>query len=183
MAGARDHTELIVWQLANELCLRVFALTACGGWARDFKLRSQTDDAASSVRRNIGEGFGRRSHPEFARFLEISRSSLNELPDCLLEAEQKGYATTAQLAEPRNLIKRSTVANARFTRYLLNTPTPRPPGPNPKRPPVRRGVDTTDESQDAIIPSRSQAPPSERSRDSAERATPLASTMLEITAP
>jgi four helix bundle protein len=126
MAGARDHTELIVWQLANELCVQVFLLTARDAWARDFKLRSQTDDAASSVRRNISEGFGRRSHVEFARFLEISRSSLNELRDCLLEAEQKGHATADQLGPPRNLIKRITVANARLTRYLRNTPTPPP---------------------------------------------------------
>jgi four helix bundle protein len=130
VAGARDHTELIVWQLANELYLRTFPLTARGAWARDFKLRSQTDDAASSARRNISEGFGRRSHVEFARFLEISRASLNELRDCLLEAEQKGYVTAEQLAAARNLIKRITVANARLTRYLLNTPTPRPPGPH-----------------------------------------------------
>jgi four helix bundle protein len=124
VAGARDHSELIVWQLANELCLQTFPLTARDAWARDFKLRSQTDDAASSVRRNISEGFGRRSHTEFARFLEISRSSLNELRDCLLEAEQKGYATAAELASQRNLIKRITVANSRLSRYLRNTPSP-----------------------------------------------------------
>jgi four helix bundle protein len=123
MAGARDHSELIVWQLANELCVQTFPLTARGAWSRDLKLRSQTDDAVSSVRRNISEGFGRRSHAEFARFLEISRSSLNELRDCFLEAEQKGYVTGDQLAAHRNLIKRITVANARLSRYLRNTPT------------------------------------------------------------
>jgi four helix bundle protein len=115
---------LICWQLANELCLLTFPLTARHPFARDFKLRSQTDDAASSARRNIAEGFGRRSHIEFARFLEISQSSLNELRDCLLEAEQKGYAEGAELARARNLIKRTSVASARLRRYLLKTPPP-----------------------------------------------------------
>jgi four helix bundle protein len=118
MAGARDHTELVCWQLANELCLVTFALTERPPWSRDFRLRSQTDDAASSVRRNIAEGFGRRSHREFARFLEISLSSLNEYRDCLLEAEQKHYATSEQLATARSLIKRTSVASARLRRYL-----------------------------------------------------------------
>jgi four helix bundle protein len=127
MAGARDHTELICWQLANELCRVTFELTAHGPWARDFKLRSQTDDSAASVRRNIAEGFGRRSHVEFARFLEISLSSLNEYRDCLLAAEQKRHATAEQLAHPRNLAKRTSIASARLRRYLLKTNYPRPP--------------------------------------------------------
>ena len=133
MAGAQHHTELIVWQLANELCLEVFPLTAMDAWASDYKFRSQTDDAVSSVRRNIAEGFGRRSHREFARFLEISKSSLNEVHDCLLEAEQKGYVTRSQLTHAWNLIKRITVANARVRRYLLSTPTPQEFGGTDRR--------------------------------------------------
>ena len=46
-------------------------------------LKSQIEGAVNSVCRNIAEGFGCGTHAEFARFLGISRRSLNELQDAL----------------------------------------------------------------------------------------------------
>jgi len=84
MAGATRHEELIAWQLADRIRVHVLDLTTHAGFAKDLKLRSQTDDAANSVCRNIAEGFSCK-HIEFARFLKISRRSLNELRDSLRE--------------------------------------------------------------------------------------------------
>lgn len=84
MAGATRHEELIAWQLADRSRVHVLDLTTHAGFAKDLKLRSQTDDAANSVCRNIAEGFSCK-HIEFARFLKISRRSLNELRDSLRE--------------------------------------------------------------------------------------------------
>ena len=57
VAGAQHSTDLIVWKLADEMRVGVFALTRRPAFGRDFKLRSQTDDAIDSVCRNIAEGF------------------------------------------------------------------------------------------------------------------------------
>ena len=81
MAGARHFTELIVWQLADELRRATLALTDRPAFRRDLKLHSQTEDAVNSACRNMAEGFGCETHREFARFLRIARRSLNELQD------------------------------------------------------------------------------------------------------
>jgi four helix bundle protein len=78
MRGARHFEELIVWQLSDQLRAETFKLTSRPAFARDLKLHSQTEDAVNSVCRNISEGFG-GSHAEFARYLRISRRSLNEV--------------------------------------------------------------------------------------------------------
>ena len=76
--------------IADALRIETFRLTRRPPFARDFKHQAQTEDAIDSVCRNIAEGFGCGSHAEFARFLEISRRSLNELLDCLRSAQLKG---------------------------------------------------------------------------------------------
>ena len=122
MAGARHHTDLIVWKLADEMRVEVFKLTRRPAFVRDFKLRSQTDDAMDSVCRNIAEGFGCRSHLEFARFLEFSRRSLNEVIDCLRSAQLKGYVTQADVDPIHKLAARFYPAISRLMAYLRRTP-------------------------------------------------------------
>jgi four helix bundle protein len=95
MRGAKRYEDLIVWQLADQVRVLVFTLTRCERFARDIKLHAQTEDAVNSMCRNIAEGFGCR-HKEFARFLEISRRSLNELRDSFRAAQLKGYVTARE---------------------------------------------------------------------------------------
>ena len=89
MPPVRHFSQLIVWRLAEEIRIKVFELTAKPSFAADFKAKSQCEDAASSVCRNIAEGFGCETHAEFARFVEISRRSLNEVHDVLHGAQLK----------------------------------------------------------------------------------------------
>ena len=129
MAGAKHFKELIAWQLADQLRVEIFKFTSRPAFTRELKLRSQTEDAANSVCRNIGEGFG-GSHAEFARFLRISRRSMNELQDAFRSAELKNYVTDADLAAARQLMRRLYPAISRLIAYLDSTPDP----PRPKRP-------------------------------------------------
>ena len=122
MAGARHFTELVIWQLANELRERVFALSKRRPFAADFKLRAQIDDAADSVCRNIAEGFANKSDKEFARFVRIGRRSINEIQDCFLSALLKGYVSNGDLIAARRLMRRLYPAIASF----LRTPDPDP---------------------------------------------------------
>jgi four helix bundle protein len=122
MRGARHFTELIVWTLADAIRVEVFTLTERPAFRRDLKAKSQLDDAANSVCRNIAEGFGCDTHGEFARFLEIARRSLNEIQDCLLSARLQRWVTEEDCRPIRALLKRIFPALSRFIAYLRRTP-------------------------------------------------------------
>jgi four helix bundle protein len=126
MAPARHYTELIVWQLAEEIRIEVFKLTPKPGFATDFKAKDQAEDSINSTCRNIAEGFGCETHAEFARFLEISRRSLNELHDVLHGALLQKYVSASELAPIRQLSRRIYPAFGRFIAYLKRTPDYRP---------------------------------------------------------
>jgi four helix bundle protein len=122
----RTNSQLTVWRLADELRVELFKLTRRQPFNRDFKHRAQAEDAIDSVCRNIAEGFGCESHAEFARFLEISRRSLNELLDSLRSAQLKEYVTPAEADAIHALSRRLYPAMGRFIAYLKRTPnTPR----------------------------------------------------------
>ena len=123
MAGARRHEELIAWQLADQIRIYVLNLTKRGGFSKDLRLRAQTEDAANSVCRNIAEGFSCK-HVEFARFLKISRRSLNELRDAFRGAELKKYVTASDYAPVETLSRRLYRAFSRLIAYLESTPDP-----------------------------------------------------------
>src|SRR6185312_13538115 len=71
----RGYMKLDAWQRGMDLFTMAFRLTAR---VSDLKLRSQFRDAAQSVSANIGEGYGRRSLPEYLQFLYIAKGSLAE---------------------------------------------------------------------------------------------------------
>jgi four helix bundle protein len=89
MRGARSHRELIVWQLAAALQVETLKLTSQPRWAKDVDLRRETEKTASQVIRNIPEGFRRRSHPDFAKFLQYSYSSIGELRALFDESQKR----------------------------------------------------------------------------------------------
>lgn len=115
---ARHFTELIIWQLGDQIRQQVFAVTQTRQFAADLKLRSQLDDAADSVCRNIAEGFACKSDKEFARFVRIGRRSLNEVQDCFRSALLKRYVTNSDLAPARKLMRRLYPALSSFLRKL-----------------------------------------------------------------
>jgi len=57
MTGAKNHKELIVWQVADELRMKVYQLTAGRPASRDFKFCDQLRDAVGGIPSNIAEGF------------------------------------------------------------------------------------------------------------------------------
>ena len=132
--GAHHFTDLIVWQLADQLRIETLRFTSRPAFQRDLKLCGQTEDAINSVCRNIAEGFGCVSHAEFARFLEIARRSFNELQDCLRGAMLKGYVAQDELGTVRMLIKRLAPALSRLIADLRR----RPDKPRRRPPPAAR---------------------------------------------
>ena len=119
---ARQFTDLVAWQLADELRRLIIEIVAHPRVARDFKYCDQCKDAARSAASNIAEGFGRFRHREFARFLRIAMGSLQEVADLLIDGHARGYVSDSQLADGRRLAIRAKSACARLAQYLLATP-------------------------------------------------------------
>ena len=93
----RHYRDLLVWQKALTWVELVY--TATRAWPSDerFGLISQVRRACVSVPSNIAEGCGRRSTPEFLRFLSIARGSLAEVETQLIIAQRLTYLDEAAL--------------------------------------------------------------------------------------
>ncbi len=122
---SRSHKELRAWQRADRIRRRILALCARPTVKRDFAFCDQADRASASACRNIAEGFARYRHNDFARFVEIARSSLAELLDSLDEASIKGYIDATEHRDLERAIKAAMVSTNALRRYLHNTPTPK----------------------------------------------------------
>ena len=121
---ARHFRELTCWQLARSLKQEVNKILKKRVFERNLRSRENLSDAASSARRNIAEGFGRRGHKEFARFLNISLSSLKEVEDGLIECVDNEWVTETEIAEALTLCKRATVATTRLRNSIKDKPDP-----------------------------------------------------------
>ena len=106
------------WQLACELKVALYRFVEAPQVKRDFRFCSQVRDAAASAPRNIAEGFGRRTHADFAHFLDVARASLGEYQNHLHDAVDRGYLTTAEFQTMNTLAERACGAVAGLQRHL-----------------------------------------------------------------
>lgn len=75
----KTYTELFIWQKSMELVTIIYQDTQGFPKEEVYGLTSQIRRSAVSIPSNIAEGFGRKSNPDFIRFLKISMGSLFEL--------------------------------------------------------------------------------------------------------
>lgn len=104
--GRRASGRLLVWQLADQLRTEVFKVTARDAFDADHKLRTQTDDAVDAICRNIAEALGTDRDRDFARFVRLARSSVNDVQDALRRAQMKKMAADADVRHVRELLSR-----------------------------------------------------------------------------
>lgn len=76
------------------------------------------DERAESAQRNIAEGFGRYSPPQFANFLDFSRASALETKALLKKGLSVGYWTQDEFRRLDTLANRGLQTVARLQRYL-----------------------------------------------------------------
>ena len=96
MASRRSHRDLITWQKALDLAVRVHDETSRFPRFELFGLAAQMRRAAVSVVSNVAEGTARRTTREFVAFLHFSRGSLAELETQMLLAARIGYLSAQQ---------------------------------------------------------------------------------------
>ncbi|PYR57773.1 MAG: hypothetical protein DMF85_12690 [Acidobacteria bacterium] len=104
------HTDLICWQLSDELRRLIIEQTADRtAAARDERFRSNLRDAIASACRNP--------------YFNTARASLGETKDGITDGTERQYFGAEVAARMRALCRRATVANLRFLKSL-NRPDP-----------------------------------------------------------
>ena len=92
----QDYHNLLVWKRALGFVKLVYRLTKLFPKDEMYGMVSQLRRAAVSVLANIAEGRGKSSDKDFARFLYISKGSLNEC-QCYFElAKELEYINEEQ---------------------------------------------------------------------------------------
>ena len=71
--------DLIAWQKARHLTLRIYQISRKGEFGRDYRLSGQIQGAAVSIMSNIAEGFERGGLGEFHQFLSTAKASCAEV--------------------------------------------------------------------------------------------------------
>ena len=98
MSGVKCFQELKVWQKARILTADAYRVTRSGNFAFDPALRNQVRRACVSVMANIAEGFGRYSHGDFRRFINMARGSISEVQSHFYVAMDQGYLSASDHA-------------------------------------------------------------------------------------
>jgi four helix bundle protein len=115
--GAKTYRELVVFQRAAEL-RRVLALLSTPAAREDRRFSDQLRDAVRSPPRNIAEGFGRYNPAEFAQFMDIAISSLDEVDTHLRDGVESGLFSPESAAEAIRLCASCRWMAVRLRTYL-----------------------------------------------------------------
>jgi len=91
MKGQRNYRNIVAWQRAHEVTLRMNELTRTFPREETYGLSSQIRRASFSVAANIAEGSGRETDKDFLRFFYISLGSLKEVDYATLLAYDLKY--------------------------------------------------------------------------------------------
>lgn len=99
-----SYKELIVWQKSIQLVKEVYKLTGSFPKSELFGITSQIRRAVVSIPSNIAEGYGRRSHKEYAQFYSIAYGSALEVETQLIIALKLKFALEEKFKESENLL-------------------------------------------------------------------------------
>jgi len=108
----RHFKDLLVWQKAHELALKIYKYTEKMPKTELFGMTSQLRRATTSITANIAEGMGRNSYADRVRFYYNARGSIYEVESFLITAKDLGYISESTYNELMELLD--------FTRRILN---------------------------------------------------------------
>lgn len=99
----RDHTKLRAFEVADEVAVLAYQVTAGFPKEERYALTSQIRRAAVSVPSNIVEGCARDSQADYLRFLTMAFGSLRELHYQIELSKRLGFLSSndSALLEPK----------------------------------------------------------------------------------
>jgi four helix bundle protein len=113
---ARSFRDLVVWQKAHAFVLAVYRYTEGFPEREKYGLSHPLRHAAVSIPANIAEGFGKRSQPEKARFLNMAEGSVEECRYYLILSHDLGYG---QNDSPMNALEETSKLLNAYARAIL----------------------------------------------------------------
>jgi four helix bundle protein len=124
MSGARDHRELDVWKLSDELRSEVYRLVAARPMRTAPDLCRQLTRAAESACANLAEGFSRYLPGDMARFFRMTRGSHSEIIEHLTSAVRRKLLTDRDVDTAVILARRARGACTKLIVYLDSAKAP-----------------------------------------------------------
>jgi four helix bundle protein len=113
----RDHTKLRAFELADDVVVLVYQVTARFPKEELFGLTSQMRRAAVSIPSNIVEGCARDSEADYLRFLNIAFGSLKELHYQLNLSKRLGFMSN----EDSSLVEAKVVEAEKVLNGLIRS--------------------------------------------------------------
>ena len=92
LSAINDFKDLKVWQKGMDIAEKCYFLTKLFPRDELYGMVQQIRRAAASIPANISEGYGRRTTPEYIRFLNIAQGSINELETHLILSQRIGLS-------------------------------------------------------------------------------------------
>jgi four helix bundle protein len=130
---AKNHQELICWQLCAKLRSMGLTYIRKGRANGDWDFRSQMRRALRSNCYQTSEGFYAFRHKPFAHYLDGAYASLGETLDQIDDGREAGYFAEDQQIDMRRMARRAMKCNRRLAEYLRSHPD-RPDSERPQRP-------------------------------------------------
>lgn len=95
----QDYKNLQIWKDAYNLTLMIYDLTRKFPQSELYSLTQQMRRSAHSINSNIAEGTGRKTNPDFLRFLYNASGSLSETKNHIQLARDLNYVTQEDYLE------------------------------------------------------------------------------------
>lgn len=110
-----SFTDLITWQKAHALVLKVYKAVRLFPKEELFGLSSQIKRAVISISSNIAEGFSRKTSKDKVQFYHVALGSLTEVQNQLLIARDLGFLDKKNFHE----LAEKTVETSRLINSLI----------------------------------------------------------------
>jgi four helix bundle protein len=110
--------DIEAWQLARELTKTVYRMTKMAGFAHDYGLKRQIQEAAGSAMHNMAEGFDSETNAEFIRFLRYAKRFCTEVQSELYVALDEAYISMNEFQDAYEQARRTRAAIRGFINYL-----------------------------------------------------------------
>jgi four helix bundle protein len=115
MGTIKKFEDLVIWQLARQLCIDIWEEANKGTFPKDGALKRQITSASGSIMDNIAEGFGRGGNKEFINFLGIARASNDEVRSQLYRALDRKHISNEIFEK---LIKDSMTLGTKVNNFI-----------------------------------------------------------------